>query len=412
MPGGGSSGRSKSMAAGHTGSNHDRYGCSARTMLRAWNLSGSGGDPADGVTIELYPSHLKRKSDRYAFRKTNPVNPTRYQGSGTGDGQIGDPNIWTMPIGEWVTVICGMGVGDNHFYRAYTSTETEPVPKLRLELTHAGGWRWMADEARQTLDSWMFQSLYGGSASESEWQPDSESGMLQYKGIRVFDSNPISQHQIDTARDVPSLEVLDLTEQRFGSGHGGNWTAEFELAGSTGTERVAIVLDDKKISEHMVSSELTKIIIDGLTGRIQTDLSLIFVNDGRTPDGQDRNVFFEKLTMTDYDTGTTWIVDKTHPSLYSTAAWKNGPAQGNNVSIKHMGKMYRSGKIEFIESIRALAFKEAAAANKTTKAPEFKSLEVVALETRVDKLEAQNSQLIGEVASIKEAFEQFAKVFS
>lgn len=341
MPGQGCSGNHSSMSAGHTGSNHDKYGCSARLMWRPWNASGNGNLPADAFTLSLYASHLRKKSDNFFFRKNNMINPPNYQGGGTGPGELGDPDIWLAPVGEWITIITGMGVGKNHFYKAYTATESAPVPALRLSLTHGSGFRWMADEARQVIDSFVFQSLWGGSASEIEWQPTSQAGPLEYTDINVHTSNPISSGEAVTAPKPKEPTVLSID-----SGLGGDYALSFDLSGDTGEETIVIEANDKDLAGAIRVESAESFIVSITNVDKINHLRLRFTNDGKTAGGVDKNLFFNSLVVS--KDGVNSIINDDHPALYSNAGYdKDGPTEGPNSLVNHKGRMYRSGELRF-----------------------------------------------------------------
>lgn len=201
MPGLASSGPFGRMNGNYTGGNHDDQGFSGRLMWRGWNSRGQSWEPADGFGFGVYAYDYELATDpnqkygrQIMFRDDDQVrNPQRQsfdgENNGTSMGRIGDSGVWLAPVGEWITVTLGYRVGaseSDNWFEAWVSTENEPTPMLRLRLDN--GFRWMAPTARQEIDTFLFQSYWGGKGDI--WLPD-RPAQLSYANIEVHDSNPL-----------------------------------------------------------------------------------------------------------------------------------------------------------------------------------------------------------------------------
>lgn len=223
MPGLGSRGVFSRMNGNHTGGTHSNGGFSGRIVWRGWNSQGDGNSPADGIALSLYAYHddgyTRPQGQRYGrdyyFRKAGAeVNPAMYNYSGgTGPGSIGDADVWLLPVGEWITVTVGYSVAlGGQGFEAWTSTESDPTPVRRLRLDQSGDFRWLPPSARREVDTFLFQSYWGGGGSEYHPTTMTE---LRYRRLTVHDSNPLEQAEpvveepyIPQHTDRPSLDDL------------------------------------------------------------------------------------------------------------------------------------------------------------------------------------------------------------
>lgn len=217
MPGMGSRGPHSNMNGHYSGGNpHDTLGFSGRLMWRGHRKDGKSWEPADGIGLGVYAYDLEMALDpnqRYGrqlmFRNDGQV-PRRQSfdgdNNGTGLGRIGDTGVWLIPTGQKITITLGYGVGSNHFFEAWTSTETEPTPVRRMRLDSSIGFKWMADQARQEIDSFLMQTYWGGSTAD--WQP-ARATEIRYSGITVHDSIPANiQPAPVVIPDLPDPPIL------------------------------------------------------------------------------------------------------------------------------------------------------------------------------------------------------------
>lgn len=302
MPGLASSGPFGKMNGNYTGGNHDDQGHSGRNMWRAHQSQGRSWEPGDGICMGLYaydyelavrPDLKYGRNLMYRKPEANEVNPVAWEdaeggNNGTGPGQIGDPDVWIVPLGEWITVTVGHGVGaanSDNWYEAWVSTESRPEPWRALRLEGATSrFRWMAPNADQKIDTFLFQSYWGGKGDI--WLPTRQTE-FRYRGIEVHDSNPLV-----SPLDIPGnpADPAPLPE--------GSVPITVSAHGSTGTERVELWVNGGIVQTATLSQKG----VEGPGGvwhiakePVQS-LAFRFINDG-TSAGADRNAIIESVTI-------------------------------------------------------------------------------------------------------------------
>lgn len=176
--------------AGNTGGNHSADGFSGRLMIRGTRKSdGETSSSREGLSLTayIYGQEIDGKNigsgfgedyyllDGFDARPFEGLNAGKHEG-------VGDPRIWDLEVGRWVTVILGYNVdGDNGWFKAWTMTDgidTAPVPRLHIPRV-----KWMDEGADQGADALLFQQFWGGSGSV--WYPDSVSYM-RFKDFAVY----------------------------------------------------------------------------------------------------------------------------------------------------------------------------------------------------------------------------------
>ena len=171
----------------NTGGNHVAGGFSGRLMIRGTESSGSTSAPRDGLTLSayIYGQEIDDQSISSAFGRDyfflDGFDSTPFRGiePGTFEG-VGDPRIFDLEEGEWVTLVLGYRVdGDNGWFKAWASTGEGPLTE-RLFVPNIN---WTGGDGTAGADSILFQQFWGGSGSV--WYPD-EVSYTRFKDFAVF----------------------------------------------------------------------------------------------------------------------------------------------------------------------------------------------------------------------------------
>ena len=173
----------------NTGGNHTAGGFSGRLMIRGTNSDGLNGAPRDGLSLAayVYGQEIDNQNiasgfgEDYYFLDGFDSEPFEGITGGTHEG-VGDPRIWELQTGKWVTVVLGYRVdGDNGFFKAWTKTGNSAL----TENLHIPNVNWTGGNSTAGADSILFQNFWGGKGSV--WYPDSVSYM-RYRNFDVFTS--------------------------------------------------------------------------------------------------------------------------------------------------------------------------------------------------------------------------------
>jgi len=174
----------------NTGGHHTAGGFTGRLMIRGTRKSDGDNRKAReglGLSAYIYGQEINNSSINHGFGRDylflNGFDAQPFTGlkSGKSSG-VGDPRIWDLPVGEWVTVVLGYRVdGDNGWFRAWTASGTDPLAP-RLELNNVN---WVGNSGPQTIDSLLFQNFWGGQGGE--WYPDNVSYM-RFRDFAVYES--------------------------------------------------------------------------------------------------------------------------------------------------------------------------------------------------------------------------------
>ena len=173
----------------NTGGNHTAGGFSGRLMIRGTNSDGDSGAPRDGISLAayIYGQEIDNRSIAsgfgrdYYFLDSFASEPFEGISRGTFEG-VGDPRIFDLPTGEWVTLVLGYRVdGDNGWFRAWTKTGNGALTP-RLDIPNLN---WTGGNGTQGPDSLFFSNFWGGSGSV--WYPDSVS-FMRFRDFAVFDN--------------------------------------------------------------------------------------------------------------------------------------------------------------------------------------------------------------------------------
>ena len=176
--------------AQNTGGKHTEGGFTGRLMIRGTRKSdGVNTSTREGLSLAAYiygqeiagQDIASGYGEDYLF--LNGFNTTAFEGLQGGKHEgIGDPRIWDLQVGTWVTVVLGYRVdGDNGWFKAWTSSGGGSLqPRL-----HVPNVNWTGDGATQGIDRLLFQQFWGGNGSE--WYPDTESYM-RFKDFGVYTS--------------------------------------------------------------------------------------------------------------------------------------------------------------------------------------------------------------------------------
>jgi hypothetical protein len=176
--------------ADNTGGNHTSGGFSGRLMIRGTRKSDGANDKArEGLSLGAYiygqeidnANITSGYGEDYFLLDGFGSHPFEGIDSGKREG-VGDPRIWDLEVGRWVTVVLGYRVdSDDGWFKAWTMTEgIDAVPKPRLHVPRVN---WMGSGPNQGADSLLFQQFWGGSGSV--WYPDSTSYM-RFKDFGVY----------------------------------------------------------------------------------------------------------------------------------------------------------------------------------------------------------------------------------
>lgn len=176
----------------NTGGNHTEGGFSGRLMIRGTRKSdGNHTKSREGLSLGAYiygqeingVDVTKGFGENYYFLDGFGSTPFEGIGRGMHEG-AGDPRIWDLEVGHWVTVVLGYRVdNDNGWFKVWTMTEgIDSAPRPRL---HVPNINWMGSGSNQGADSMLFQQFWGGSGSV--WYPDSVSYM-RFKDFGVYTS--------------------------------------------------------------------------------------------------------------------------------------------------------------------------------------------------------------------------------
>jgi len=182
-------GLARGHPANNTGGNHAAGGFTGRLMIRGTcKSSGTINSQRDGIALAAYiygqqiggePINSGWGEDYYLL---DGFGSTPFSGLGNGfDNGCGDPRIWNLPTGKWVTVVLGYRVDStNGWFKAWTMVDgVDSTPRERLSIPNID---WMG-AGEQGVDSMMWQQYWGGSGSA--WYPDSVSYM-RFKDFGVF----------------------------------------------------------------------------------------------------------------------------------------------------------------------------------------------------------------------------------
>ncbi len=173
----------------NTGGNHTAGGFSGRLMIRGTNSDGFNYEPRDGLSLAayVYGQEINNQNIASGFGEDyyflNGFGATPFEGINNGTNQgVGDPRIWDLEVGQWVTVVLGYRVdGDNGWFKAWTSTGGGALqPRL-----HIPNVNWTGGNRTDGPDSLIVQNFWGGSGSV--WYPDSVSYM-RFRDFAVFTS--------------------------------------------------------------------------------------------------------------------------------------------------------------------------------------------------------------------------------
>lgn len=176
--------------AENTGGAHTRGGFSGRLMIRGTRKSDGRNDRSrEGLSLAAYVygqsidgrSITSGYGEDYYFLDGFGATPFEGIESGMHEG-VGDPRIWDLTEGRWVTVVLGYRVdGEDGWFKAWTKTEgVDAVPQPRLFVPHID---WTG--GNEGPDSLLFQQFWGGKGSV--WYPDSVSYM-RFRDFAVFTS--------------------------------------------------------------------------------------------------------------------------------------------------------------------------------------------------------------------------------
>ena len=174
----------------NTGGNHNAGGFTGRLMIRGTlDSAGSVGQPRDGLSLVayVYGQQYQNQNINHGFGRDfyflNGHGATPFEGINDGGHEgAGDPRIWDLREGQWVTVVLGYRVdGDNGWFKAWTKTGNGPLQ----ENLFVRNLNWTGDGRTAGPDQILFQNFWGGSGSV--WYPDSTSYM-RFKDFGVFHS--------------------------------------------------------------------------------------------------------------------------------------------------------------------------------------------------------------------------------
>lgn len=174
--------------AENTGGNHTEGGFSGRLMIRGTRKSdGLNYQPREGLSLAayVYGQEIADQAINSGFGRDyyflNGFDADPFQGLSTGLHQgVGDPRIWDLPVGEWVTLVLGYRVdGDDGWFKAWTKTGDG---QLRPAL-HVPEVNWTGGDRTAGPDSLLFQNFWGGKGDV--WYPDSTS-YIRFKDFNVF----------------------------------------------------------------------------------------------------------------------------------------------------------------------------------------------------------------------------------
>jgi len=180
-------GLARGHPANNTGGNHAAGGFTGRLMIRGTcKSSGTNKSPRDGIALAayIYGQQIGGESINSGWGQDyyllDGFASTPFSGLGNGfDGGCGDPRIWNLPTGKWVTVVLGYRVDStNGWFKAWTMVDGGSL-RERLFVQNID---WMGP-GEQGVDSMMWQQFWGGSGSA--WYPDSVSYM-RFKDFGVF----------------------------------------------------------------------------------------------------------------------------------------------------------------------------------------------------------------------------------
>ena len=146
-------------------------------MIRGTNSEGSTTAARDGLSLGayIYGQEIEDQSIASGFGQDyyflDGFQSQAFEGINDGiEGGVGDPRIWELQEGEWVTLVLGYRVdGDDGWFKAWTGTENERLQQ-RLYIPNIN---WAGGESTAGPDSLFFQQFWGGSGDA--WYPDSES---------------------------------------------------------------------------------------------------------------------------------------------------------------------------------------------------------------------------------------------
>lgn len=174
----------------NTGGNHTPGGFSGRLMIRGTRKSdGDHTAPRQGLSLAayIYGQEINNQSIASGFGRDyfflDGFSSSPFEGISRGHHEgVGDPRIWDLEVGQWVTVVLGYRVdGDNGSFRAWTKTGNGPL----TQQLHIPNVNWAGGNSKAGPDSILLQNFWGGSGSV--WYPDSTSYM-RFKDFAVFNS--------------------------------------------------------------------------------------------------------------------------------------------------------------------------------------------------------------------------------
>jgi len=236
MTGGGSAG-----VGGNVGGSHDPEGFTGRIVTRATRKSdGQASLDREGMALSAYiygfeidgNSIASGFGEDYYFLDSHATTPFEGITTGLVNG-CGDPRIWDMPTGSWITVTVGYRVdGPTGWFKAWTLEQG--VDTVHQERLHIPNVQWMnpANSADEGADGMMFHHFYGGSGAA--WYADTES-FIRMKNFKVSTTEiEVIGAAVDFAITSPADLATDVTTPVTPSG-----TAADD--GSQGYETSAVV---------------------------------------------------------------------------------------------------------------------------------------------------------------------------
>ena len=156
-------------------------------MIRGTNSEGSTTAPRDGLTLAayMYGQEIADRDIAFGFGRDyyflDGFEAQAFQGINDGiEGGVGDPRIWALEEGEWITVVLGYRVdGDDGWFKAWTAGEGE---RLEQRL-HVQDVNWTGGDNTDGPDALFFQQLWGGQGEA--WYPDSVT-FTRFKDFGVY----------------------------------------------------------------------------------------------------------------------------------------------------------------------------------------------------------------------------------
>ena len=158
-------------------------------MIRGTNSAGSTAAPRDGLSLAayIYGQEINDESIANGFGRDyfflDGFETVPFEGieDGTNEG-VGDPRIWELEEGKWITVVLGYRVdGDNGWFKAWTMTEGERLQQ-RLFVDNIN---WTGGELTDGADYLLVQQFWGGDGEV--WYPDGAS-YTRFRDFGVYTS--------------------------------------------------------------------------------------------------------------------------------------------------------------------------------------------------------------------------------